>query len=140
MKPANVSAFASQRPTNGETILKSLGEMKPSSDIDIVVLIEGIENAKRIEKILLRTGLTNYPLDLIVYETADFYKRSRIGGLAFITANDGLLLFKKELKMSPKNSEERIFPKEYSLELLRIASGDLSSAKVLSRFHPFRLV
>lgn len=35
--------------------------------------------------------------------------------------------------MTPKNSEERLFPKEYALELLRIAFGDLSSAKVLSR-------
>lgn len=73
-------------------------EMRPSSDIDIVVLASGIDNAKDIEKTLLRARLTEYPLDLIVYETSDFQRRSLIGGLAFIAANDGLLLFEKKFK------------------------------------------
>ena len=72
----------------------SRGEMTDTSDLDFLVVMADIADMKGLKSKYYRSsGERTVPVDTIFVTRSEFEKRSRIGGVCFVVADEGKLLY-----------------------------------------------
>ena len=66
------------------------GRFSEVSDIDILVVFSSLEDIKKAQKTLFRSQLSDWPIDWVFKEKADFDKRSEVGGVCFMAKHHGV--------------------------------------------------
>jgi HEPN domain-containing protein len=112
--------------------------MTTASDVDFVVILDEKKDLKKTNRdLVLSRNQDPWPQDVILITEENFSERSKIGGIHFIAASEGIEVFPRfemtEKNSSPKRVQEKKFPKKYSLELLRIAEEYWKSALALNK-------
>lgn len=70
------------------------GEMTDTSDLDFLVVLSDFADVKSLKSRYYRSGAERtVPVDAVFVKRSEFERRSRIGGLCFIVADEGRLLF-----------------------------------------------
>ncbi len=69
-------------------------ELTPSSDIDVVVVVETSTQIKPTLKVLAsKSGELGFPVDFLVIDKKNYDKKSEIGGVFFDARHEGIILF-----------------------------------------------
>lgn len=69
-------------------------EMTDSSDLDLLVVLPDGENIKEaVKKYYSRPKTHSWPVDILFMEEAEFARKSQLGGVAMLCAQEGQVLF-----------------------------------------------
>ena len=70
------------------------GEMTDASDLDFLVVLPDFADIKSLKSRYYRSSVARtVPVDTVFVKRSEFEKRSRIGGVCFVVADEGKLLY-----------------------------------------------